>query len=138
LCIPFHLLQCRCNKCTNTINNDMIHFISSHDHISLLILTSLVLHHCVGPSAPSLAQASPSHAVSRFGTSDLPFTLATSLSSQVLSWSSPPWCLMCNGLLHQHMCKHCNISEPYLRLWHMLLTHMYLWTNFLRISHKHN
>ena len=25
--IPFHLLQCGCNTCTNTINNDMIHFI---------------------------------------------------------------------------------------------------------------
>ena len=29
--IPFHLLQCWCNTCTNTINNDMIHFISSCD-----------------------------------------------------------------------------------------------------------
>ena len=26
LCILFHILQCRCNTCTNTINNDMIHF----------------------------------------------------------------------------------------------------------------
>ena len=56
--IPFHL-QCWCNKCTNLINNDMIHSISSHDHIGSLILTSLALHHCFGPSTPSLAQASP-------------------------------------------------------------------------------
>ena len=57
--IPFHLLQCRCNTCTNTINNDMIHFISSCDHIGLSILTSLAFHRCLRPSAPSLAQASP-------------------------------------------------------------------------------
>ena len=40
---------------------------------------------------------------------NLPFTLATDLSSQVMSWSSPPWshdsmsCHMCNKLLHHHM-----------------------------------
>jgi hypothetical protein len=142
--IPFHLLQCQCNTCTNTINNDMIHFISPRDHIGSSILNSLGLHHCVGPSVPSLAQASPSHVVPRFEASDLPFILATGPSSQVISWSSPPWshdsmsCLMCNELLHQHMCKHCNISGPSLPSWHMLLTHMYLWTNLLCISHKHN
>jgi hypothetical protein len=72
--ITFHFLQCRCNTCTNTINNDMIHFISSRDHIGSSILSSLALHHCVGPSVSSLAQASPSHAVPRFEASDLPFT----------------------------------------------------------------
>ena len=51
--ILFHLLQCWCNTCTNTINNDMIHFISSHDHIGSSILTSLALHSCIGPSVPS-------------------------------------------------------------------------------------
>ena len=38
--------------------NDMIHFISSHDHIGSSILTSLAFHRCLRPSAPSLAQAS--------------------------------------------------------------------------------
>ena len=41
------------------INNDMIHFISSRDHIGSLILTSLAFYHCLRPSVPSLAQASP-------------------------------------------------------------------------------
>jgi hypothetical protein len=59
--IPFHLLQCWCNTCTNTINNDMIHFISSRDRIGSLILTSLVLHHCFGLSAPSHHSTCPSH-----------------------------------------------------------------------------
>ena len=59
--IPFHLLQYLCNTCTNMINNDMIHFISSYDHIGSSILTSLALHRCHRPSAPSLAQASPPH-----------------------------------------------------------------------------
>ena len=71
---------------------------------------------------------------------NLPFTLATGPSSQVLSWSSPPWshdtmsCLIGNELLH-HMCELCNISEPFSPPWHMLFTHMYLWTNHLCISH---
>jgi hypothetical protein len=34
---PFHLFQCWCNTCTNMINKDMIHFISSCDHIGSLI-----------------------------------------------------------------------------------------------------
>jgi hypothetical protein len=54
LCFPFHLLQC----------------------------CSLALHHRLGLLTPSLAQASPSHAVPRFKASDLPFTLATGPSSQ--------------------------------------------------------
>ena len=83
------------------------------------------------------------HAVHRSKAFDLPFTLATGPSSQVLSWSSPSWshdlmsCLMCNKLLHHHMCALCNIFEPSSSSWHMLLTHMYLWTNHLYISHKH-
>jgi hypothetical protein len=43
------------------ITNDMIHFISSHDHIGSSILTSLALHHCFGPSAPSHHSTCPSH-----------------------------------------------------------------------------
>jgi hypothetical protein len=86
--IPFYLLQCRCNTCTNTINNDMIHFISPCDHIGSSILTLLALHHCASPLALSLAQASPSHVVSRFEAFDLPFTFATGPLSQVMSWSS--------------------------------------------------
>jgi hypothetical protein len=117
----------------------------SRDFIGSLILTSLALHHCVGPSASSLAQASPSHAVPRFKVSDLPFTLATGPSSQVMSWSSPPWshesmsCLMCNKLNHHHMCKLCNISKPFSPSWHMLLTHTCTCRLITCVSHiKHN
>jgi len=87
----------------------MIHFISSRDRIGSSILTLLTLHRCLGPSAPSLDQASPSHAVPRFKVSDLPFTFATGPSSQASYWSSPPWshdsmsCLICNELLHHHI-----------------------------------
>ena len=61
LCIPFHLLHCWCNTCTNKSPNDMIHFISSHDHIGSSILTSLALHQCLNPSAPSYHSTCPSH-----------------------------------------------------------------------------
>ena len=69
------------------------------------------------------------HAVYRSKASNLSFTLATGLSSHVLSWSSPPWsydsmsCLICNELLHHHMCELCNISKLFSPSWHMLLTH---------------
>jgi hypothetical protein len=43
------------------ITNDMIHFISSCVRIGSLILTSLALHHCFGPSAPSHHSTCPSH-----------------------------------------------------------------------------
>jgi uncharacterized Zn-finger protein len=66
--------MCRCNTCTNTINNDMIHFISSRDLLGSSILTSLALHRCVGPSAPSLSQASPPRGPSLHYL-NLPFTL---------------------------------------------------------------
>jgi hypothetical protein len=59
--IPFHLLQCWCNTCTNMINNDIIHFISSRDHIDSSILTSLALLCCFGPWAPSNHSTCPSH-----------------------------------------------------------------------------
>ena len=143
LSIPFHLLQCRCNTCTNMINNDMIHFISSHDHIGSSILTLLALHRCHRHRRQVLLKLHR-HTVHHSEASDLPFTLATGPSSQVLSWSSPPWsydsmsCLMCNKLLHHHMCELCNISKPFSPSRHMLLTHMYLWTNHLCISHKYN
>ena len=43
------------------ITNDMIHFISSGDLVGSSILTSLALHHCLGPSAPSHHSTCPSH-----------------------------------------------------------------------------
>ena len=73
--ISFHLPKCWCHPSTKTPSslliiimsqhlawsslNDMIHSISSHDLFDPLILTLLVLHHRLGPSVPSLAQASP-------------------------------------------------------------------------------
>jgi len=73
-------------------------------------------YRCLGPSVPSIAQASLSDAVSRFKASDLPFILATGPSSQASSWSSPPWshdsiaCLICNELLHHHIITYGLIS----------------------------
>jgi hypothetical protein len=47
--IPFHLLRCWCNTCTNQSSNDMIHFISSRDHIGSStwphLLFTIVLFH---------------------------------------------------------------------------------------------
>jgi hypothetical protein len=43
------------------ITNDMIHFISSCDRIGSLILTSLALYRCFGPSVPSHRSTCPSH-----------------------------------------------------------------------------
>jgi hypothetical protein len=43
------------------ITNDMIHFISSRDCIGSSILTSLALHRCFDPLAPSHYSTCPSH-----------------------------------------------------------------------------
>ena len=105
LCLVHFISSPFINQCTNTIMNDMIHSISSHDLLGPSILTLLALHHCLGPSAPSLAQASPPRGPS-LQSLDLPFTIATDPSSQALSWSSPLWshdsmsCLICNEFLH--------------------------------------
>jgi hypothetical protein len=74
---------------------------------------------------------------------NLSFTLATGPSSQVLSWS-----LYLDHMTQCHVScaissfiitcvSFCNISEPSSLSWHVLLTHMYLWTNHLCISRKH-
>jgi hypothetical protein len=83
------------------------------------------------------------HAVHRSKASNLPFTLATGPSSQVLSWSSSPWsydsmsCLICNELIH-HMCERCNISEPF-HLHGMSCSHKCTYGLITYVSHiKHN
>jgi hypothetical protein len=58
--IPFHLLHCWCNTCTNHITNEMIHFISSRDRIGSSILNSLALHRCFGLSVLSHHSTFPS------------------------------------------------------------------------------
>ena len=119
------------------------HFISSCDHIGSSILTSLAFHCCLRPSELSLAQASlprgPSlqslwlalHSCNRSIKPSLVLIFSTLITwLNVMShvqWapsSSHVWAL-------QHLRA---ISTS----WHMLLTHMYLWTNHLCISHKHN
>ena len=140
--IPFYLLQCWCNTCTNL--DLQIIWSTSYHHVTLLVhrswphllFTAAFIHRC------QVILKLHRYAVHRSKASNLPFTLATGPSSQVMSWSSPPWshdlmsCLICNELLCHHMCELCNISAPFLPSWHMLLTHMYLWTNHLCI-HLH-
>ena len=100
--------------------NDIIYFISSHDFVGSSILTWLAFHYCLRLSVPSLAQASPPHG---------------------------PWLQSLQLALHA-----CNRSiKPSLVLifstlvtWLNIMSHMqwapssylYLWTNFLCISHK--
>jgi len=127
LCILFYLLFCWCNTCTN--QSQMI-WSTLYHHMTILVHLSRPHLFFIVASVHwwSLVQASPSHTVSHFKAFNLPFTLAIGLSSQSSSWSSPPWphnsmlCMICNELLHHHMCEPCNISPS----WHILLTHMYL------------
>ena len=87
--IPFHLLQLLMQHMHQLITNDMIHFISSCDvlvHRSWphLLFTVAFVHRC------QVLLKLHHHAAHHFKASDLPFTLATGPSNQVLSWSSPP------------------------------------------------
>jgi hypothetical protein len=108
------------------ITNDMIHFISSCDRIGSSILTSLVLHHCFGPSASSHHSTCPSHLqLVHQAKSCLDLLHLSHMTQYHLIW---------NELLH-HMYKPCNKSKPSSLSWHELLTQVYLWTNHLCISH---
>ena len=141
--IPFHLLQVSMQH-MHQHDHQMI-WSTPYHHVTLLVhrswphlLFTIALVHW-----RQVLLKLHRLAVHHFKASDLPFTLATGLSSQASSWSSPPWshdsmsCLICNELLHQHMCEPCNITKPFSPSWHMLLTHMYLWTNSCVSEHKH-
>jgi hypothetical protein len=86
-------------------NHQMIWFTSYH-HVTVLVYRSW----------PHLLFTVAS--VYRRQVHDLPFTLATGLSSQASSWSSPPWshdsisCLICNKLIYHHMCESCTKFKP--------------------------
>ena len=134
--IPFHLhsstpsSKYRCNQCTNTIMNDMLQSIASHGLFGPLILILPALHCCLGPSAPSLAQASPPRGPS-LQSLNLPFSIATGPSSQALSWSSSLWshdsmsCHICNMLL----LISCGLTTC-VYLHHTLLVHLMLSLNY--------
>ena len=118
LCIPFQLLHCWCNICTNQspkIWSTQYHHVIILVHQSwlhLLFIVAFIHRHQVLLKLHC-------HMVHHSKASNLLFMLATSPSSQVMSWSYPPWshdsmsCLMCNELLHHHMCKLCNKSKPF-------------------------
>jgi hypothetical protein len=123
LCLAHsHLLRCWYNTCTNYITNDMIHFISSCDLISPSILTSLTLHRCIGPLAPSLVQASLPHG---------PSLQSLWLALHTYNRSIKPSLILIFSTL---------VTWLYV-MSHMqwaLSWHHHLWTNSLCISHKHN
>ena len=138
--IPFYLLQCWCNTCTN-LDQQMI-WSTSYHHVTLLVHRSLphLLFTVAFVHRRQVLLKLHCHTVHRSKASNFPFTLATGPSSQVLSWSSPPELhdsmsyLICNELLH-HMCEPCNKSKPS-HLHGLGCSHiMYLWTNHLCISH---
>ena len=103
--ISFHLLHRWCNTCTNHITNDMIHSISSCDHIDSSILTSLALHRCFGPSVLSHHSTCPSHLQ--------PVHQAKSCLDLLHLSHMTPYHVSYAMMLHHHMCELCNISEPF-------------------------
>ena len=137
--IPFHLLQCWCNTCTNTITNDMIHFVSSSDLIGSSILTSVALHRCLDLLAPSLYSSFPA---TRF-VALKPLTHPSRLQpvhqakSHLDLLHLVTWLHVMSHMQWTPLCEHCNISKPFPLSWHVLLTLVYLWTNHMCISHKH-
>jgi hypothetical protein len=118
--IPFHLLQCWYNTCTNTITNDMVHFISSCDLIGSSILTSLALHRCIGPSAPSLCSSIPPCG---------PALQSLQLALHSCNWSIKPSLILIFSTLVTwlHVMSHMQLAPS---------SHVPM-TNLLCISHKH-
>jgi hypothetical protein len=112
--IPFHLLHCWCNTCTNHITNKMIHFISSHDRIGSSILTSLALHRCFGPSAPSHHSTFPSRLQPiHQAKSYLDLLHLSHMTPCHVSYAWAP-------SSHVWMLQHIQVISP---PWHRLLTH---------------
>ena len=120
--IPFHPLKCWCHTSTNfhqdflssswvntCLDLPRVIWSTSYHHVTLLVdkyQLSLLLTIALVYRRQVFAQASPPHAVCSFKASNLPFTLATSLSTQslVLIFSIKPHdsmsCLICNEYLH--------------------------------------
>jgi hypothetical protein len=98
----------------------MIHLISSCD-LGPTILTSLALHRCVGPSAPSLAQASPPHG---------PSLQSLRLALHTCNRSVEPNLILILATLVTwlHVMSHMQWAPSW---------HNHLWTNLLCISHNH-
>jgi hypothetical protein len=139
--IPFHLLWCWCNTCTNHITNDMIHFISSRDLVGSSILTSLAFHRCLCLSVPSLAQTSPPHGLSHQSLQLALHACNRSIKpslvlifSTLVTWlhvmSHMQWAPLSHVWILQHIQA---ISPPCVGCSLM----MYLWNNHLCISLKH-
>ena len=100
LCIPLHLLKCWCHTSTNLhqafwssswvntwLDLPWMTWSTSYHHVTLLVdkyQLSLLLTIALVYRRQVFAQASPPHAVCRFKSSNLPFTLATGPSMQIL------------------------------------------------------
>ena len=118
--IPFHLLQCWCNTCTNTITNDMIHFISSCD-----ILVHRSWPHCSSSLHRSIgAKSLLKHPATRSSASK-PLTCPSHL--QPVHQAKPHLDLL-HLVTWLHVMSHMQWAP---------LSHNYLWTNHLCISLKH-
>ena len=107
-------------------------------------LDSLTFHHCLRPSAPSLAQASPPRG---------PSLQSLWLALQGCNRSIKPSLVLIfstliiwlNVMSHVHLSSFiitCVSFATFRSHFHLhgicWLTHMYLWTNHLCISYKHN
>jgi hypothetical protein len=106
----------------------MIHFISSCDNIGSSILTSLTLHRCFGPSVPSHHSTCPSH---------LQLVRRAKSCLDLLHLSHMTQCHVSCAMSSFITCVSLATIQAMSPLWHMLLTHMYLWINHLCISLKH-
>ena len=142
LCIPFHLLQCQCN---NAPTWSIMIWSTSYHHVIILVhrswphllFTIASVHRC-----QVFAQASPPHGPSLQSLQLALHACNRSIKpshvlifSTLITWLNVMSHVQWPPSSHVWALKHLRaISPP----WHMLLTHMYLWTNHLCISHKHN
>ena len=131
--ISIHQLHPPSVDATNAPTQSWMIWSNPYHHMTLLIHRSSTLPtflRCFGPSAPSLAQASPPRGPS-LQSLNLPFSIATGPSSQALSWSSSLWshdsmsCHICNMLL----LISCGLTTC-VYLHHTLLVHLMLSLNY--------
>jgi hypothetical protein len=117
---------------------------TSYHYVTLLVYRSWphLLFTVVFIHRPQVLLKLHRHAVHWFKASNLPFTLATGPSSRASSWSSPPShmtpCHVSYAMSFFIICVSLAIFSSHLYFHGIGCSHMmYLWTNYLCISHKH-
>jgi hypothetical protein len=125
--ISFHLLQCRCNTCTN--QSQMI-WSTSYHHMTVLVYRSW-LHLLFTVTSVHRRQVITQLALHTYNRSIKPSLVL--IFSTLVTWLNVMSHMQWAPSSHVWVLQHLKSSSP--SSWHRLLTQVCLWTNYLCISY---